>query len=254
MPDETHETFSVPRPGADQTAHGAEFWGLWVLTVAIALAQVPVTVFIDNLSVVRQGRAAWRGAPPGRRMPAAWHAVAHRARQHLNSFLFWCPSHGKKPRWKPPEPYSAAEIRRLNHEADEQASAQLGFILDAAFATDQGRAAVARWTQRSLRRLHEGLMRQRQIAGLDPDGAEPSHPRENAASPAADTGAQSASQRGSGQEQTVAATPPPKADLHGRQEQLSEEELSPPPAASGPQAGSGGAGPQRPLPPPSASA
>ena len=116
--------FSLPRPGLDQTSHGAEFWGLWIITVALANAAVPADVWIDNSSVVHGGRRAWKEQHLPRRQPAAWHSIREQARKLVDCKLYWCPSHGKRPDWNCPAGFCALEIRDLNAEADDQAKGQ----------------------------------------------------------------------------------------------------------------------------------
>ena len=149
--------FRLPRPGLDQTAYGAELWGLWVITAALAEAAVPADVFIDNLSVVRGGRRAWADGVLSRRQPEAWHAIQTQARRIADATLHWCPSHGKNPEWVPALGFCAQEVRELNDLADEQVSLErdrlwaLGKVARVARSVQHDRAASA------LRRLHRGL-------------------------------------------------------------------------------------------------
>jgi hypothetical protein len=156
----------IARPGGDQTSYGAEFWGLWILTSALAAAAVPGDAWIDNLAIVEKGRAAWGGRWTDRRMPAAWWHLRERAQQLGASVVRWCPSHGKRADWRPPSPFNEVEIRALNARADEEASREL----DAQWAKGQparvGAEVIREWTMRALHRQHKGLVRQRQSAGF----------------------------------------------------------------------------------------
>lgn len=164
--------WGVARPGRDQSSFGAEFWGLWVLTKALAAAAVPADAWIDNLSIVNKGRAAWGGRWTERRMAAAWWHVRHSARDLHDLALRWCPSHGKQPDWAPPMPFQGPEIRALNARADKEASKELCAQWETGAAARVGTQVIRDWAQRALHRQHRGLVRQRQSAGFLQGGTE----------------------------------------------------------------------------------
>ena len=156
----------IARPGRDQTSYGSEFWGLWVLTAALAVAAVPGDAWIDNLAIVNKGRAAWNGIWTTRRMLAAWWHLREKARTLQDSTLRWCPSHGKQPDWRPPAPFQEEEIRRLNDCADKEASKEVAVQWARGEPSRVGAQVIRDWASRALHRQHRGLVRQRQAAGF----------------------------------------------------------------------------------------
>ena len=166
-PDGLIRGFGGRRPGLDQTSYGAEVWGLWVLLLALQAAPTPADIFIDNLAVVRTGRRVLGGGAPPKNMPEAWEAIARVGRDLPDVRLHWVPSHGKRPDWSPAAGFSGEVIRRLNAVADQQASDVQEALMREAAPTHAARKRIRNWTRAALVRQHAGLLRQRELAGLD---------------------------------------------------------------------------------------
>ena len=203
--------FSSPRPGLDQTAHGAELWGLWIISVAIALAAVETDVFIDNAAVVHGGQQAWAGGNLPRRQPAAWHAIAGQARRFRGTNnLNWCPGHGKHPEWQAPPGFEETEIRDLNEKADEEASNEQRRIWALGAVARASREVQNKRTERALHRQHRGLRRQLALAGLGWEAA-----AQQARPARGDSGAAGSSSTASARSSGVDSLGPPDTG-HGR--------------------------------------
>ena len=71
------------------------------------------------------------------------------------------------------EEFDATEIRELNQKADDEANDVKRAIRAEWEAHRVGRAVIDRWTQGALSRLHQGLLRQRELAGINNDWAGP---------------------------------------------------------------------------------
>ena len=84
--------------------------------------------------------------------------------------LCWCPSHGKKPEWRPSWPHDHVAFRELDQAADDAATEARDQAWHRGDSAGMEQEEVAAWSDRTLKRAHKALMRQMEAAGFPPEG------------------------------------------------------------------------------------
>ena len=139
----------------DQSATMAELVAAIKLLEANRIAQVQMTLLIDNMNVMRAVSAALAGFQIARDFcPKLWD-ILHRAAaaSPAGTRCFWIPSHGKHEDWTAPVGFTTEEARALNSRADEEAETARNVAISRRAAEDSAVLQAREWSLAALTSL-----------------------------------------------------------------------------------------------------
>jgi hypothetical protein len=162
--------------GAGQSSYDAELYCLQQVTRAAREAETDLHVAIDNSGVQSKFKGICQQTlhRPPKWCFGTWDDIRADCARRQHSTL-WCPSHGKKPNWKPSHDCRTADgYRALNRAADAEATTALETKTALRSACLAHVKEANSWTRKALetltagsRRWDEGIVAQLQAHNMD---------------------------------------------------------------------------------------